>query len=80
VFAGYDADFAEPWVNWPLNDYSNGVHPSELFQRILAVRPGTAAIVRLIVSGGELFPVEFKAYQSSANAPAELRLSIVRVQ
>jgi hypothetical protein len=77
VYAGLNADFTPPSVDWPFQ-------PSALsfgaFSRTGSVRAGTAAILQ--ISGAQTLKqsIELKADGSSAAAPAELRMAIVRVQ
>ena len=77
VYAGMNADFSGVTVDWPFQ-------PSAIafgaFSRTGSVRPGTAAILQ--ISGAQTLKqlIELKADGSSAAAPAELRMAIVRVQ
>ncbi|MEX2179803.1 MAG: IPT/TIG domain-containing protein [Gemmatimonadaceae bacterium] len=77
VFAGYDQDFVVPWVQWPLIPLANTFGA---FTRSASVRAGTAAMIELSGTQSAKQLLELKASGSSAAAPAELRMAIVRVQ
>lgn len=77
VFAGYDTDFAVSWTNWPLLPLLNTFGA---FARTASVRAGTSAIIQLSGTQSAKQLLELKASGSTAAAPAELRLAIVRVQ
>lgn len=81
IFAGYKADFSTntsiTWAAWPFVPTPNAFGS---FSATGSVRAGTAAILQ--VSGTQTLKqlLELKANGSSAAAPAELRVAIVRVQ
>lgn len=77
VYAGMNADFTGITVDWP---FQPAAIPFGTFSRTGRVRAGTAAIMQ--ISGSQTLKqlLELKADGSSAAAPAELRMAIVRVQ
>jgi len=78
VFAGYKTDFpTATFASWPLVPLANSYGS---FSRTGAVRPGTSAIIELSGTQSAKQVLELKASGSSAAAPAELRVAIVRVQ
>jgi hypothetical protein len=79
VFSGYKADFpSASFASWPLLPYARGFGTFAL--DVSNVRPGTSAIVELSGTATAKQLLELKANGSSAAAPAELRIAIVRVQ
>jgi len=77
VFAGYKADFPNAtFPSWPLFTLPNAFGA---FSRVASVRPGTAAIIDLTGTQTGKQVLELKASGSSAAAPSELRMAIVRV-
>lgn len=78
VFAGYKTDFpGATFAAWPLMP---GVAVFGTFSSAATVRPGTAAIIQLSGSQSVKQLLELKAAGSTALAPAELRMAIMRVQ
>ena len=79
VYQGYYNDFSsqlslQPWPFTPTpNLFGN-------FSATASVRPGTAAVLQISGSQSAKQLLELKANGSSAAAPAELRMAIVRVQ
>jgi hypothetical protein len=82
VFSKYKADFATSsspptWSAWPLNPYARSFGT---FTVDAAVKPGTSAIIELSGTAAARQLLELKAQTGTAAAPAELRITIVRVQ
>jgi hypothetical protein len=78
VFTGYKTDFPNAsFAAWPL--VANTANFGS-FSSVGSVRAGTAAIFQLSGPQAAKQLLELKASGSSAAAPAELRMSIVRVQ
>jgi hypothetical protein len=79
VFAGYKQDFGSQVTiaAWPLQPLSAAFGA---FSTGATVRAGTAAIIQLSGAQAGKQLLELKASGSSASAPNELRMSIVRVQ
>ena len=78
VFAGYKTDIpSAPFAAWPLLPMSSTFGA---FSHKASVRAGTAAIIQLSGQQASTQLLELKASGSSAAAPDELRMSIVRVQ
>lgn len=79
VFSGYKADFTNQiaWSAWPLNPYGRTFGA---FTVDAAVRPGTSAVIELSGTAAAKQLLELKAQTGTAAAPAELRITIVRVQ
>ena len=78
VFAGYKQDFPNAgFAAWPLNPNTVSFGA---FSTSASVRAGTGAIIQLSGAQAAKQLLELKADGSSAAAPAELRMSIVRVQ
>lgn len=78
TFAGYKTDFpSASFAAWPLIPISSSFGT---FTNGASVRPGAAAVVQLSGAQTAKQVLELKASGSSAAAPAELRIAIVRVQ
>jgi hypothetical protein len=79
VFSKYKADFTTQvaWSAWPLNPYARTFGT---FTVDAAVRPGTSAVIELSGTAAAKQLLELKAQTGTAAAPAELRITIVRVQ
>lgn len=78
VFAGLNTDFPGTFGSaWPLSTTSN---PFGSFTADATVLPGTSKFFTLSGAQAAKQLIELKASGSSADAPGELRLTIVRVQ
>jgi hypothetical protein len=79
VFAGYKTDFTTQvtWQSWPLVPLTQSFGA---FTRNAAVKPGTSAIFEISGTASAKQLLELKAQSGTAAAPAELRITIVRVQ
>lgn len=79
VFAGYKADFTTQvtWTAWPLVPLSQSFGA---FTRNATVKPGTSAVFEISGTATAKQLLELKAQTGTAAAPAELRITIVRVQ
>lgn len=78
VMAGLKTDYSASYASaWPFVPFANSFGS---FTQSASVRPGTSAMIELTGTQTAKQLIELKASGSTAAAPAELRIAIVRVQ